>query len=84
MASERCCHGCRAWYDAKLRACSACGRSRYDFSSHLYTAKLNDHLYKAAESAEREKKQYRAIRQGYEIPPTKAQYKLARQLVADM
>ncbi len=84
MATEIRCNHCRSWFDAKSRFCLFCEHPRPGFSSHLYTTMLNDQLYRQAESAEKEKVYARALAQGYDIPPSKAQYKMARQIVADM
>ena len=84
MATEVRCNNCRSWFDAKSRFCTICEEARPGFSSHLYTSMLNDHLYQQAESAEREKKLGKALAAGYQIPPSKSQRKLARQIVADM
>ncbi len=84
VASEVRCNECRTWFDAKIRACPECDTLRPGFSSHLYTSMLNNHLYSQAASAEKERSQYAAIQKGYEVPPTRNQRKLARQIVADM
>lgn len=82
--TERRCPGCRGWYDKKMGPCPSCSYPPDEYNPHLYTTKLNDQLYRQAESAEREKKMYRALKAGYDIPPTRSQQKLARQIVADM
>ena len=52
--TQRRCHACHEWYDAKLTACGHCHTPRHAYSSHLHTAKLNRHLLGMAESASRE------------------------------
>ncbi len=84
VATEVRCNECRTWFDAKSRSCPDCEALRPGFSSHLYTSMLNNHLYSQAASAEKERSQYAAIQKGYEVPPTRSQKKLARQIVADM
>jgi hypothetical protein len=53
------CNGCRTWFDAKRHVCE-CGHARPGYNKFLRTAQLNNNLYKAAESADREAKYARA------------------------
>lgn len=53
MTTRRC-HGCRTFYEIRLLACPQCGTERYAVSAHLTTARLNNHLYAAAEGNHRQ------------------------------
>jgi hypothetical protein len=48
--TERRCQACAHFYDKKETHCPECRTARYDFSKHLMTAKLNNHLYAQAEA----------------------------------
>ena len=84
MATHIRCYRCRNIFDIKLTVCPDCDTVRRGFSEHLHKSKLDNHLFRQAESADDLKRKYRAVRQGYQIPPTKAQRAAARQIVADL
>lgn len=50
--TERRCHSCGEFYDKKLGPCPACATPAHQPSSHMYTSKLNRHLYATAEHAQ--------------------------------
>lgn len=59
MATLIRCYNCRTdnagtMFDKALLACPECDAPRRGFSSHLNTAKLNNHLYAAAEGNDRQ------------------------------
>lgn len=72
------------FFDIKLTACPDCGTVRHGYSSHLYTAALDGHLWKQAESADLVNKKYDHIRKGGQIPPTPRQRAEAKRIVADL
>jgi len=47
---------CREWYEKKLGACPICNREQPAFNKHLSKAKLDNHLYAQAASAESERR----------------------------
>jgi hypothetical protein len=61
-ATQRRCHACRDWYDARHDECTHCGHPRHRFNKGLATAKLNSHLYAQAASADRERRLERTLR----------------------
>ena len=48
MTTRRC-HGCRDFYDVKLRECPSCFTAPHGFNVSLRVGKLNSHLYQMAE-----------------------------------
>ena len=84
MATHIRCYRCRSIFDIKLPVCPDCGTVRRGFSEHLHKSKLDAHLWAQAADADKTKRQYAAIRQGYQIPPTKAQRARAREIVANL
>lgn len=84
MATHIRCFKCRHIFDIKEMACPECGQVRRAFSSHLYRSMLDNDLYRKAEAADHTRAQFDHIRRGGQIPPTAAQKRQARQIVADM
>ena len=79
-----CVGGCREWFDAREHWCPSCGWERPRYNGYLHRAKMDNALYRAAESADNERKIEQAMRQGYDAPVSKEIRKKARQVVADM
>lgn len=59
------CRACRHFFDINLMACDECGAERYGYNSHLYGAKLNNHLYGMAEHGPKQERvsAYQAARE---------------------
>lgn len=83
MATHIRCIACRTFFDIKLSNCPECDQLRNGFSAHLHKSALDNHLWAQAASADNERKKYNAIKKGYQIPPTKAQKKQAKEIVAN-
>lgn len=71
------------WYDKKTGECPECGCPVGSQNPHLYKARLDSHLWSQAADAHKTRRQYEAIQKGYEIPPTRQQRKMAREIVRD-
>lgn len=84
MATSIRCYDCRAFFDIKQLQCTECGAPRRGFNSYLYTAKMNNHLFAQAESAERERKVASAMARGYEPEPPRWARQAAKKIVADL
>ena len=84
MATHIRCYRCRCFFDIKLIDCPECGTRRHGYSSHLYTAALNSHLWKQAESADAQNKLVANMRAGREPDPPKWAKKAAKKIVADL
>lgn len=69
---QRRCPICAHFYDKKLGPCPECGTPQGVYSSHLYTAKLNNHLYDMATQAETRRRQEDAIMAGAKNAPIPA------------
>ena len=83
MATHRHCRRCRDFYDIKLNACPGCGLHKNDFSKHLRTAILNNHLFGLADNAERENNLMAEMQRGREPDPPRWARQKARKIVAD-
>lgn len=84
MATHIRCYECGEFFDIKCPDCPECGQVRRGFSSHLHTAALNSHLWKQAETADRERKIAQAVRSGREPDPPKWARQQAKKIVADL
>lgn len=71
------------FYDKKLGYCPVCEEGQPEFSSHLHRSKLDNHLWAQAAEAEKTRKLGEARAKGYDIPPTKEQRRIAKQIVSD-
>lgn len=53
---QRLCLSCRNWFESTEYECPKCGRPVSPSNRALRTARLNNHLFAAAEQAEKERR----------------------------
>jgi hypothetical protein len=52
--TERRCHSCRTWYEARLRACPECETPKYAHNTWLAHANMNAALWRQTERVVRD------------------------------
>lgn len=83
MPKQFLCFHCKSWHFDRF--CPECGiPSGAGANSHLYTAKLDNHLYQQAETSLARDKEYAAMRAGVDKDPPRWAKKMAKEIVAGL